>query len=28
VPTIAVAEGRMVIAAPEEVEAETKGSVE
>lgn len=28
VPTIAVAEGRIVIAAPEEVEAETKGSVE
>ena len=28
VPTIDVAEGRIVIAAPEEVEAETKGSVE
>ncbi|HSC19124.1 MAG TPA: ribosome maturation factor RimM [Rhizomicrobium sp.] len=28
VPTISVAEGRIVIAAPEEVEAETKGSVE
>ena len=28
VPTIDVAEGRVVIAAPEEVEAETKGNVE
>ena len=28
VPTIEVAEGRIVIAAPEEVEAENKGSVE
>jgi 16S rRNA processing protein RimM len=28
VPTIDIAEGRVVIAAPEEVEAETKGSVE
>jgi 16S rRNA processing protein RimM len=28
VPTIDIAEGRIVIAAPEEVEAETKGSVE
>ena len=28
VPTVDVAQGRIVIAAPEEVEAETKGSVE
>ncbi|MFL5237572.1 MAG: ribosome maturation factor RimM [Rhizomicrobium sp.] len=28
VPTVDVAEGRVVIAAPEEVEAETKGNVE